>query len=235
MWRGLAILAVLLIILVIGSSWAVLSLGPPPTKAITYRQTVTIQGPSGPVSASGVFQEVIRYTGNVLGQSGPSMFSYVNGEALAFDIPTVGLVVQTIVRRPTVENNRMGTVISDACGVSSPNVNSRPDAMSWLDELDEAFASACQLPVDKSQLIVVFREVGPPADATAYLPEYLPRDLRITSIVIERTTEAVSYGLLSSSLWKRNVGDPIQQLIIEPRDSERSAALSLHESSFVNR
>ncbi|WP_439600139.1 hypothetical protein [Devosia sp.] len=176
----------------------------------------------GRVTNSGVFTETIRYNGFTLGRTGPSMFSFVSaGEGLAFDVPGVGLVIQSL--------HRNGSLIAQVCGVPEAKIGSRLDAVLFLRAVEQAFRSSCQLDFAVNQRVVVFEEIGPPAKATAYDSESLPEGLKIVSIVVEPTSEDPGYGRLSPLLWASLSKGQMQRVPLLPG----ARLIGLSESTFV--
>lgn len=200
----------------------------PPSLTVHYRQTVIFDGPEGPFELSGVFKEVASYGfGPVLG-SPAFISSYRHGEALGADVPGVGYVVQTLVRRGY---SSTGTIASTACGVPPPDLSSIFSASFWLGTVDRTFTGRCELPVSESQLVVIFPDPAKPETGTAYFPAHLPDGLSIRSIVLERTTEPVTYGRLPTWMWQREPGTSQPQLSLLPPDG---SVFGLTKTRFID-
>lgn len=196
----------------------------PPSLTLQYRQTVILDGPEGTVEMSGVFKEVARH--GVSMDDAPFIFSFRVGEALGSDVPGVGYVLQSLMRRGT---DLTGTVVSAACGVTPPDLDSAWGARAWLDAVDRAFVDRCELPVSASHIVVVLEDLDRPELGGAYFPDHLPHGLRIRSITLERTNSPVTSGRLPPSLWTRSV---VPKYRLVPDDG---SVFLLVESRFIQR
>lgn len=197
----------------------------PPSLTLHYKQTVILDGPEGTVEMSGVFKEVARYSAPVPGVAA-HIGSYRIGEALGSEVPGIGYVVQSLARRG---EGLSGTVVSTACEVAPPDLHSAAEASLWFQAVDRAFGSRCELPLLASQVVVVFADTSRPALGKAYLPDHLPSGLSIRSIVLQPTTDPVTYGRLPASLWTFSPGTPVPTLPLVP---DTGAVFTLVETKF---